>query len=327
MERLSLANCPEGYLFRIGQMRKDHSENKVGPWAARKLDALERYLEFYTLALSKQNFTRIYIDAFAGSCVSQVRGSSATVEAELPLDDDDFQAADQFILGSPVRALNVAHGFHRYFFFDLDPCRVETLKDLAETFGDRKINVEVGDANLLIQDLAKNLHEWNMRGVAFLDPYGAHLEWVTVQALAATKNFEVIINFPVAMAINRLITRSGSVPDKWSDQLTKCFGTEEWRDIAYTIKTDLFGNEVLQKSGGVADRLLDLYMRRLQEIFSYVAPPRLIRNTHNVPLYYLVWAGPNALGLKGASYILSQGEKVARKPRPKPSSRIPGQLA
>ena len=40
--------------------------------------------------------------------------------------------------------------------------------------------------------------------------------------------------------------------------------------------------------------------------------PRLIRNTRNAPLYYLIWAGPNKLGLKGADYILSQGEKVRR---------------
>jgi hypothetical protein len=32
-----------------------------------------------------------------------------------------------------------------------------------------------------------------------------------LEALAATRNIEVIINFPLAMAINRLIGRSGDV--------------------------------------------------------------------------------------------------------------------
>lgn len=171
------------------------------------------------------------------------------------------------------------------------------------------VSVRVGDCNPMIQSLAPSLKRRNIRGVAFLDPYGAHLEWKTIEALAETGTMEVVINFPVAMAINRLITKSGVVPDNWSAQLTKCFGTDEWREIAYARKVDLFGNEITTKNEGVADLLLGLYIGRLNELFDYVAPPHLVRNTKNVPLYYLIWAGPHKLGLKGASYILSQGEK------------------
>lgn len=121
---------------------------------------------------------------------------------------------------------------------------------------------------------------------------------------------EVVINFPLAMAINRLIIRSGNVPELWADQLTACFGTDEWRDIAYTLETYLFGDEIISKNNDVAHRLLDLYIKRLKQIFTYVAIPRLIRNTRNAPLYYLIWAGPHKLGLKGAEYILRQGEKI-----------------
>lgn len=41
-------------------MKKGHRENTVGLWAKVKLDALEKYLKFYGLALSKQPFKRIY---------------------------------------------------------------------------------------------------------------------------------------------------------------------------------------------------------------------------------------------------------------------------
>jgi three-Cys-motif partner protein len=143
-----------------------------------------------------------------------------------------------------------------------------------------------------------------------LDPYGAHLEWATLEALAETGTMEVVINFPLAMAINRLVTRSGNVPEKWADQLTACFGTNEWRNIAYSRDIDLFGNEITKKTGDVAKRLLDLYVARLKAIFPFVAKPRLIRNTRKSPLYYLIWAGPNRLGLTGAEYILRQGENV-----------------
>lgn len=292
-------------------MKKDHQDNTVGPWASKKLDALEDYLKYYLTALKKQNFELIYIDAFAGSCVSKVRAKQSITEPSPFFDEEeDAEAQDEFVLGSPVRALSFTPGFHKHYFFDLDELRAGTLRDLHKTFENKKIFVEVGDCNPLIQNLAKTLGSSNKRGVAFLDPYGPHLEWTTIAALAATKNFEVIINFPAAMAINRLITKSGAIPERWNSMLTLCFGSDAWRDIAYDQSKDLFGNEVTIKRDGVSERLLELYRSRLSDIFSFVAKPRLIRNTRGAPLYYLLWAGPNKLGLKGADHILSQGEKI-----------------
>lgn len=289
--------------------KKAHRENTVGPWAAAKLNALEAYLRFYGTALSKQSFTRVYIDAFAGACVTKVRGSGVLAEPSPFFDaPDDTKAQEEFVFGSPVRALNVPNGFHRYYFFDLDETRAETLRVVTE--GRSGVTVQVGDCNPLIRGLAPTLKAPNIRGVAFLDPYGAHLEWATIEALAGTGTMEVVINFPLAMAINRLITRSGDVPDRWADQLTACFGTEEWREIAYSRETDLFGNEVTTKNGDVTERLLRFYLGRLRGLFRFIAKPRLIRNTRNAPLYYLIWAGPNKLGLMGADYILRQGERI-----------------
>lgn len=291
-------------------MRKDHKENTVGPWATQKLDALEAYLRAYNTALKNQPFTRVYIDAFAGAPVSKVRGTKVPQEPSPFFDEgEDFEAQEQFILGSPIRALNLEIGFHRHYFFDLDARRIKTLRELFETTDG--VETRVGDCNPQIRELSAGLHDRNIRGVAFLDPYGAHLEWETLEALAATGTMEVIINFPVAMAINRLITKSGDVPESWSDQLTRCFGTGEWRDLSYNVERDLFGEEIVRKQGGVAERLLMLYMNRLRAIFPHVSTPRLIRNTRNAPLYYLIWAGPNKLGLRIANFILEHGERVA----------------
>ena len=290
-------------------MRKDHRENTVGPWAEAKLDALEAYLNFYCTALRKQPFKRVYIDAFAGACVAKVRDRGTTGEpSPFFYDPADGNAQRDFILGSPVRALELHRGFQQHYFFDLDTTRAEFLRTF--TAGREDVTVEDGDCNPLICKLAPSLKRPGLRGVAFLDPYGAHLEWATLEALADTGTMEVVINFPVAMAINRLITRSGDVPQTWSDQLTACFGTVEWRTVAYSRKRDLFGDEVTTKNHDVAERLLDLYFGRLKRLFNYVASPRLIRNTRNAPLYYLIWAGPNSLGLKGAEHILQQGEKL-----------------
>lgn len=97
--------------------------------------------------------------------------------------------------------------------------------------------------------------------------------------------------------------------------IDRCFGTDDWRDLVYPESRTLFGDLDAQKADGVPDLLLDLYVSRLKRIFPCVATPRLIRDTHNRPLYHLLWAGPHAKGKQGAEYILGHGEKLAKKRR------------
>ena len=208
-------NYPHELVF-FGTLKKSHSENTVGPWARQKLDGLESYLSAYTTALSKQRFRLVFIDAFAGAGKFRVREAwSGLDESEIQLFEDETiaQGDEEFIEGSPRRALSIRRPFHSYHFFDVDAARVELLRSLREEFSDREIDVRVGDSNRLVQPLAPTLRGWGTKAVAFLDPYGPHLHWRTVEALAVTNNVEVIINFPLAMAINRPITKSGDIPD------------------------------------------------------------------------------------------------------------------
>ena len=39
---------------------------EVGPWAKDKLDALARYLDYYTKVLKNGPWRTVYVDAFAG---------------------------------------------------------------------------------------------------------------------------------------------------------------------------------------------------------------------------------------------------------------------
>lgn len=293
-------------------MKKSHSENTVGPWAKQKLDALESYLAAYHLVMKKQQFKLIYIDAFAGAGWSKVRGGVPDdEELDLLLDEELADDEDQFIAGSPVRALSTGRGFDRYFFLDADPRRAKLLEELKAEFPDKEIDVQVGDANAEVQRLARRFDKHRYaRGVAFLDPYGPNLHWVTVRALAATGKVDVIINFPLAMGINRLIKKNGEVPENWVQILDDCFGTHEWYDLAYQESTDLFGDGGLRKNEATAERLLGLYHRRLKEAFGHVATPSLVTNTRGAPIYYLLWAASNGRGAKIADHILKLGKRV-----------------
>jgi three-Cys-motif partner protein len=293
-------------------MRQAHRQNTVGPWAKRKLDALERYLAAYHKVMQKQRFKLIYIDAFAGAGWSRVRTAPAeALGLDLPIDDDQAEAEEEFIAGSPVRALATGRGFDHYFFFDADPRRAALLEQLKRDHPQKDIRIKTGDANAGVQKLAAHFHKRRMaRGVAFLDPYGPHLHWATVQALAETRKVDVIINFPLAMAINRLIRRDNRIPETWTRLLDDCFGTHEWHDLAYRADQDLFGGANIRKDDATAARLLELYHGRLRRAFGHVVTPSLIENTRGTPLYYLLWASSNGRGAPIAEHIMNLGSRV-----------------
>jgi len=291
--------------------KRDHQEDVVGPWAEEKLEVLEQYLRYYCTRLSKKALTLVYIDGFAGAAVTRVRRNSQDVDTEpLAFTDEDDALRDRLVLGSPVRALRTSPGFDRHYFFDLDERRAAKLEELKSAHPDKWTCVRVGDANEQIRLLMSKIEGCrDVKGVAFLDPYKANLEWSTLQAIAKTKAFEVLINLPLHMAINRLLKREDRNPE-WEAEIDRCFGTEEWRVLAYTERHDLFGDLIESKADRVCDLLQKFYSERLEAIFGFVGPPKVIRNTRKTPLYFLLWAGPHPAGLVGAKHILSDQPKL-----------------
>lgn len=298
--------------------KRDHRASTVGPWARQKLDALEAYLIAYMSVMKNQRFDLVFVDAFAGAGVSRVRGASEPSDDHPPvlLGDEDETAAAEFILGSPHRALALARPFDHYHFIDLDPRRASVLGSLRDSYPKLDVRVEVGDANASVQRIAAGFGRWDLRGVAFLDPYGAHLHWATLEALAATRKFDVIINFPLAMAINRLVVRDGNIRPNWRAQLDSCFGTPDWAAEAWFLQKTLWGEEVCKRPDA-GDRLLSLYFRRLKAIFGHVAGPSLVCNTRGAPLYHLIWASSNERGKPIAKHILDLGSRVQVPSRPR----------
>jgi three-Cys-motif partner protein len=186
-----------------------------------------------------------------------------------------------------------------------------------EYSGRLSITVKEDDANTALKEWVGSGIDWRAhRAVVFLDPFGMQVPWATIEALASTKAIEVLINFPLWMAVNRLLARSGKIDLRWQMSLDTFFGSRDWRAIAYEEKPDLFGAR-RDKIDNAGEKILEWYRSRLVKAFGHVSKARLIKNTRGNPLYYLIWAGPNATGLKGAEYILSQGELVRTQSRRK----------
>jgi three-Cys-motif partner protein len=301
-------------------MTKKPKNNAVGPWARDKLGALGQYLGFYTTVLKNQGHWlrgTIFVDAFAGSGLSRVRTKEKAPEPPglFGPDPESDEAEIEFLKGSPRVALDIANPFTYYIFVERDPQRISELSALkAEYAGKRTIQVEEADANVALDTWLAGRIDWqHHRAVVFLDPFGIQVPWSTIEALAKTRAIEVLVNFPLGMAIQRLLTKSGDIPEGWKISLDKFFGSPDWRKIAYEETEDLFGRKT-SKSSDAGPRLLEWYRDRLKQAFGHVSSGRLIKNTRGNPLYYLIWAGPNEKGLKGAEYILSKGERVNQIP-------------
>ena len=286
---------------------------EVGPWAKGKLDSLGRYLDFYTKVLKNQPWDTIYLDAYAGGGRAVIREerpqfTGSDLFGEMPPIDADSR---ELIDGSPRVALGVANPFDWYVFVDPNPRRAAELESIkAELAESRSVSVLKTTANEGIGWVtAQQIHRRTHRGIAFLDPFGAKLGWASIQALATTGLFEVVVNFALNMAIQRMLPNSGEVPEGWAATLDSYFGSRAWFEEVYQRRGGLFARGGYEKRPNYSERLLELYRAGLRLAFGHVSSPRLIRNTRGAPLYYLLWAGPNKKGLEGANYILTMGER------------------
>lgn len=293
----------------------------VGHWAEEKLDCLRKYLEAYTTILKNQNFRGyFYIDAFAGPGLLKLRAREEHSPAqESLLETARYAVNDEgevtYLAGSPRVALEIESRFTDYVFVEQDPIRISRLKDLKAEFSSHQMRIHVRETDCntylceLIRDMRDKWSQW--RGVVFLDPFGMQVPWNTITELGATRSVEVLINFPVGTAIQRLLKRSGQFTAREKSKLDRYFGTDEWFDLLYKYNTDLVGPHVekLQESG---DILVRWYRKRLKQIFGYVTEAREIQSTTGRPLYYLIFAGPNRVGANIASHVLKQGARRVR---------------
>lgn len=215
----------------------------------------------------------------------------------------------EYVNGSPRVALEIPDPFTRYIFIETADDRIAKLQAMRDEHGTaRAIEIVKREANeALLELIANKTFHAKSRSFVFLDPFAMQLPWSTIEAIARTKTVEVIINFPLGMAIQRLLTRSAEWMPGWEETLDVYFGSTDWRAQAYEVSSDLFG-EKMRKRPDAAKRLTEWYRRRLAEAFGFVSTARLVRNTRGAHLYYLIWAGPHKAGLRGADYILRMGE-------------------
>jgi three-Cys-motif partner protein len=255
-----------------------------GLWTKQKLDIIEDYLVAYLQVMKNQRsrFRLGYMDAFAGDGDIRIRGTEE----------------GQLIQGSAFRALTLDPGFDTYVFVDRDPDAVRSLESLKAEFGQKDIRIRQGDGNLVLQELQDR--DWRRhRAVVFLDPTGMQVDWATLEALAETEAVDVWIWFPLGIGLNRMLIRTGDIPDDWGAKIDRVLGTKNWREAFYASdpQRTLFpepdqGDRLIKTA--TLDSIGRYFIDRLRTIFPLVsAKPRPMFNSTGNPLYLLCFAAAN----------------------------------
>ena len=301
-------------------MTSDHKHSKAhqfgGNWTIAKLTVLGEYLQQYMVALKdkpteERPFRKAYIDAFAGTGYRQARSGDAGQE-QLLLPDLAEEDPQKLLDGSARVALKTIPRFDKYIFIEQSAKRCRNLEELKCEFPDlsEDILVRRGDANERIQELCRG--DWRShRAVLFLDPYGMQVDWKTIESVASTKAIDLWLLFPLGIGVNRLLTKSGDIPESWRKRLDALLGTEEWYDEFYRVDKvpNLFGDEQERVVKASMQTIGRYFVERLRTIFPGVADiPGVLRNSANSPLYLFCFAAGNQRGapiaLRIANHLL-----------------------
>lgn len=206
---------------------------------------IARYLKSYTTALrgkpsTEHPFVKGYIDAFAGTGYRDARRDDRTAHASQALLLPDLAEAEPQALldGSARLALKTEPRFDRYIFIERSLERCTELELLKQEFQDLAGDIQIrrGDANTEIEGLCAK--DWSShRAVLFLDPYGMQVDWTTIEAIARTKAIDLWVLFPLGIGVNRLLTKSGDIPESWRRRLNVLLGTEDWYEEFYPLES------------------------------------------------------------------------------------------
>lgn len=285
-----------------------------------KLNRLQQYLQAYAIALSKQKFARIYVDAFAGS------GSRTETRAALPLfDGPEARPQDVDTPGSARIALEISPAFDSIVLIEQDEERFSELERLRAQFPDRDVRLRRGDANEHVQRLCSTV-PWHratgsikgLRGVVFLDPFGMEVEWATVEAIARTQALDCWYFFPLSGLYRNAPHDSTKLDADKQQSLDRVLGATDWRERWYSNRiqpVDMFDTDSQATVRADVDAIEAYVKERLETVFKglVLKPLRLRHNGSNAPMASLFFAVSNpssaAVGLASdiASHILKRG--------------------
>lgn len=289
----------------------------------KKLDAVSKYLETYTTALSKQKFKLIYFDAFAGTGQVDISGDNSILAIptllELIGENNNVTESgelDKFTDGSAKRALQIPKKFDEYYFVEKDSNKFQQLVSLKNEFPKlaNSITCINGDANNELKQFCENTNWRNTRAVVFLDPFGSQVNFDTIKLIATTRAIDLWYLFPSFLSVYRQISATGQTTVEQESSITRIIGANDWKNEWTTKETEptLFGDEeITSKQVGIDDITRYMISRMRREFKGGVLDEWLPLGRDGAHWYSLLfaWANPSPkakLAAKLAKHVMSR---------------------
>lgn len=239
----------------------------VGEWSRDKHHFLRRYLDAFTTAMRNKKWDGLhYVDLFAGAGLARLK-PSAKLE-----------------WGSPVIAAHAPFAFDCLHLCERDREAFAALEmRLGRIRPQQKIRLFHGDANQKIREIVNGIPQGTL-SVAFLDPFGLHLEFNCLEQLA-NRRADLIIFFPDHSDILRNWLKY--YYDNPESNLDRYLGAGvDWRTMIETVPRHR-----------LCDKFLELYQGQIKKLgYRHFDYERI--STDRGPLYRLIYASRNQVGLR-----------------------------
>jgi three-Cys-motif partner protein len=236
---------------------------EVGLWAETKYRLFSLYDTLFSSGMKRKWDKRVYIDLYAGSGISKIRGTQ------------------RLVYGSPLIALTVQNPFDKYIFCEKIQENLEALRQRTKRISpNADVEFVHGDCNLKVNEILARIPVASptstVLSLCLVDPYNLGINFQTITQLA-----QRFTDFLVLLALYMDANRNYSLYiDEKSTKMDEFLGNKTWR--ARWMKAQ---ESRLSFPRFVADE----YARSMEEL-GYLPPPQMkeVRsNDKNLPLYHL----------------------------------------
>jgi len=237
----------------------------VNDWSHDKHHFLERYLHAFSTSMKHKWSSRHYIDLFAGAGLERLK---TTQELEW---------------GSALIAAQVPDSFDAIHACEMNEEKYEALR-VRLLAKHPHANVLFGDANEKVQEIVHRIPSSSLC-LAFLDPYGLHLRYETLQVLSQHRA-DLIIFFPDQLDILR--NWATYYLENPNSNLDLYLGPgADWRTLLLNAAPARYG-----------ELILNLYQEQIGKLGYKCFEYERIHDTQNRPLYRLIFCSKHSRGAK-----------------------------
>lgn len=282
-EREWIANRVPGLTEEASRIKPPFDEgidNSFSTWSALKLIAQAATVNMYTKVISDHFDEFFYIDALAGSGLSEYG------------EGDE----GEYFHGSPiVAAKHAAEPFTKMYFVDDDQEKCKLLRQrLKFIFSEDDINIQppedwrvlCGDSNDTVEEIKRDIWDqvsqpYSFHTFAFIDNQGLNFDWSSMEELAEFST-DFMVNYPGSSAVGRNINS---------------------RSTHQGALKDFFGRDLWNMDFSSRDKYRQTYINQLRSLFpddSHQVPIRVDSGTKSYD-YYMIYATKDTKG--GSEYV------------------------